>query len=80
MLSHPNSQDSYPGRLKEEIIVMNPIEWFEKTFCVKCKTKTCQPKGGMVYSNDPLSKLACLLALNAMLNIDRGLVKGSKKG
>lgn len=63
----------------ERTMKTSPIEWFEKEFCKKCKTKTCQPVGSMVYTDDPNKKILCLLSLGIMLNIDRTLVKKLKK-
>lgn len=57
---------------------MNGVEFYENRFCSKCKTKTCQPAGGMVYATDPSAKVFCALSMLVMLQLDRGLAK--KKG
>ena len=56
----------------------DPIAWFTKIYCAKCKTKSCMPKG-MIYTTDPSSKALCVLSLLLMLETDRGLAKRTKR-
>jgi len=48
---------------------MNPIEIFEKRFCEKCTTKSCEAKS-MVSLNKSV-KIPCLLATLIILEMDR---------
>jgi len=49
----------------------NPLEWYEKKICSKCKNKACQTSGGGVYRTDWNAKLACILSAVIMLELDR---------
>ena len=64
----------------EETEKVNPILWYEKSFCSKCKEKSCQQKGQMVYANDPQGKILCALAMTIMRDFDRGATKNLKRG
>ena len=55
----------------------NPLEWFKEKFCQKCKNKPCQSKGPVYVTSPPKveARLLCILALNAMLELNREQVK-----
>jgi hypothetical protein len=54
----------------------SPMALFEKKYYEKCVEKSCKKgQSSMVYSTDNNQNLFCVLALNALLQIDRGRLK-----
>jgi len=55
----------------------SPLEYFEKTFCTKCKNKKCVKKSSGIYTTtvDYSGKIFCALSALILLEFNRTLLK-----
>lgn len=58
----------------EKVFEMNPLEWYQRKFCSKCKEHTCETKGG-IYTVNWNAKLACIQSAKLFLELDRPLFR-----
>jgi hypothetical protein len=58
---------------------MDPLQWFELVYCSKCKSKSCQPKSQITFTDDVSKKLLCASAIRIMLETDEDTARKLRK-